>query len=47
MEERSFLMRYRQASPQGQKMARQKLWEAASRAEQEAGRVRMEGRKNP
>lgn len=35
MEERSFILEYRQASPQGQELARQKLREAAVKEEQE------------
>ena len=34
MEERSFILKYRQATPQGQELARQKLREAAARSEQ-------------
>lgn len=35
MEERSFILKYRQATQQGQELARQKLREAAARAKQE------------
>lgn len=35
MEERSFILKYRQATPQGQELARQKLREAAAKAKQE------------
>lgn len=38
MEERSFILKYRQATPQGQELARQKLREAADRAEREQAR---------
>ena len=43
MEERSFILKYRQATPQGQELARQQLREAAARAEQE--RPRGKGQK--
>lgn len=35
MEERSFILKYRKATPQGQEMARQKIREAAVKEEQE------------
>lgn len=45
MEERSFILKYRQATPQGQEMARQKLREAADRAERDRamGKKRVSG----
>ena len=45
MEERSFILEYRQASPQEQEFARQKLREAAAKAEQERnmGKKRVSG----
>lgn len=46
MEERSFILKYRQATPRGQEMARQKLREEADRAERNGSHVRVDGRKN-
>ena len=41
MEERLFLLNYRQSSPKGQEFAREKLREAAARAEQEQVRGKV------
>lgn len=43
MEERSFILEYRQATPQGQELARQKLREAAARAERERNMGKKRG----
>lgn len=46
MEERLFLLNYRQSSPKGQEFARKKLREAADRAERSGSHVRMDRRKD-
>lgn len=43
MEERSFILKYRQATPQGQELTRQKLREEADRAEQERNMGKKRG----